>query len=167
VDVVRIAELAERIGVPTSTVRYYERIGLLDSPARTPSGYRDYDEDAAARLLFVSRGRKMGLSCEQIIELLPIWDGTNCEAAHERVGRLLDEKQAEIAERVAELENFAAQLAVVRSALDSSPPPAACRTDLSCCVPAAPADQPIAMGPRPHAEPSRPMPGRKRPVRRV
>ena len=61
----RISELAATAGVPTSTVRYYERVGLLTLPARTSSGYRDYGEDAAARLLFITRARRMGLSCEQ------------------------------------------------------------------------------------------------------
>jgi DNA-binding transcriptional MerR regulator len=56
----RISELAERVGVPTSTVRYYERIGLLGPPARTGSGYRDYGEDSATLLLFVHRARRMG-----------------------------------------------------------------------------------------------------------
>ena len=54
----RISELADRVGVPTSTVRYYERVGLLAVPPAPASGYRDYDEDAAARLLFVSRARR-------------------------------------------------------------------------------------------------------------
>jgi DNA-binding transcriptional MerR regulator len=134
-EAVRIAELAAQVGVPTSTVRYYERVGLLDSPARTPSGYREYDDDAAARLLFISRARRMGLSCDQVSELLPVWAGTNCGAAHERVSQLIEDKQADIVERIAELENFAAQLDLVRAALDASPPPNACRTDLSCCVP--------------------------------
>jgi DNA-binding transcriptional MerR regulator len=132
---VRISELAERVGVPTSTVRYYERVGLLPRPDRTPSGYRDYGEDAATRLLFIARARGMGLDCEQIMELLPIWDGTNCGAAHERVAALIVEKKAEIAKRIAELQHFAAQLDAVQDELDASPPPAACRTDLSCCVP--------------------------------
>ncbi|MEX2255283.1 MAG: MerR family DNA-binding transcriptional regulator [Acidimicrobiia bacterium] len=47
---VRISELADRVGIPASTVRYYERIGLLPSPARTTSGYRDYDDGAVTRL---------------------------------------------------------------------------------------------------------------------
>jgi MerR family copper efflux transcriptional regulator len=135
---VRISELADRVGVPTSTVRYYERVGLLGPPARTSSGYRDYDEDEATRLLFVWRARKMGLSCEQITDLIPIWGGMNCVAAHENVGRLIQDKQIEIAERIAELQDFAAQLGAVRVALDASPPPSACRTDLSCCVPGSP-----------------------------
>ncbi|KAA0235253.1 MAG: hypothetical protein JJLCMIEE_01581 [Acidimicrobiales bacterium] len=141
----RIAELADRVGVPTSTIRYYERVGLLAPPARTASGYRDYDEDAAARLLFVSRARKMGLSCQQIGELLPIWDGTNCGAAHERVGQLIAEKQTEIAERISALESFSAQLDAVRAGLEGSPPPSACRTDLTCCIPAFEVDEPIGV----------------------
>lgn len=131
----RISELAASVGVPTSTVRYYERVGLMALPARTASGYREYGDDEAARLLFIARSRRMGLTCEQITSLLPIWAGTNCGAAHERVGRLVEEKKVEIAHRIAELEQFAAQLDTVRAALDAEPPPQACRTDLSCCVP--------------------------------
>ena len=106
----RISELAESAGVPASTVRYYERVGLMALPARTASGYRDYGEDAAARLLFITRARRMGLSCEQITALIPVWAGTNCGAAQDRVALLIEEKQAEIADRVAELEQFSAQL---------------------------------------------------------
>ena len=148
-DSVRISELAERVGVPISTVRYYERIGLLGLPVRTPAGYRDYGEDTAARLLFVSRARKMGLTCEQITELLPIWDGTNCTAAHDRVGQLVAHKQAEIADRIRELKRFAAELDVVRSSLETSPPPPACRADLGCCVPEISAEPvPVSLTPR-------------------
>jgi DNA-binding transcriptional MerR regulator len=140
---VRIAELADQVGVPTSTVRYYERIGLLSAPARTASGYRDYDDGAAAQLLFISRARHMGLTCEQITDLLPIWGGTNCGAAQERVTQLIEDKKAEIAQRIAELETFAAQLDVVRASLEADPPPSACRTDLSCCVPATEGTGPV------------------------
>jgi len=136
---VRISELAERVGLPVSTVRYYERIGLVGAPMRTGSGYRDYDEDSAASLLFVSRARKLGLSCEQVAELLPVWDATNCTPAHDRVAQLIDDKQAEIAARIEELRTLVEQLDSVRSELAASPAPAACCTDLTCCVPAAPA----------------------------
>jgi DNA-binding transcriptional MerR regulator len=141
---VRISELAESVGVPTSTVRYYERVGLMAVPARTSSGYREYGEDAAARLLFIARARRMGLSCEQITSLIPVWDGTNCGAAHDRVVRLIAEKQAEIAERIHELEQFGAQLEAVRADLASEPPPQVCRADLTCCVPASPG-APVAL----------------------
>jgi DNA-binding transcriptional MerR regulator len=137
---VRISELADRVGVPTSTVRYYERIGLIGAPSRTSSGYRAYDEDAATRLLFVARARRLGLTCEQINDLLPVWDGADCAGASERVGRLIDDKQVEIAIRIAELQAFATQLDEVRAVLEASSAPEACRADLTCCLPVGPSD---------------------------
>ena len=134
----RISELADKVGVPVSTVRYYERIGLLAEPARTGSGYREYDDDSATRLLFVTRARKLGLTCDQVVELLPIWGGANCTPAHDEVARLIEDKKAEIAARIQELTTFAAQLDSVRTILESTPPPHTCRTDLSCCVPSGP-----------------------------
>ena len=131
----RISALAAHVGVPTSTIRYYERIGLLGAPERTTAGYRDYDDDDATRLLFVTRARRMGLSCNQITNLLPVWGGTDCSAAQDRVRILIDDKQAEIAARIAELEDFMAQLDRVRGLLEASAPAAACRDDLTCCVP--------------------------------
>jgi DNA-binding transcriptional MerR regulator len=124
------SELAVRAGVPVSTVRYYERIGLLPTPERTDSGYRDYDEDSATRLLFVSRARGLGIGCDQIAELLPAWHGSDCVSARDRIVSFIHEKQAEIAARVEELSAFAAQLQHVRESFDAVPAPvspAACR----------------------------------------
>ncbi|KAA1418999.1 MerR family transcriptional regulator [Nocardioides humilatus] len=146
----RISALADQVGVATSTVRYYERIGLLTGPSRTASGYRDYSDDDAARLLFVTRARRMGLSCDQISSLLGIWAGTQCATAAVRVGELIEEKQVEIAERIAELQRFAAQLGEVQATLLAEPSPEACRADLSCCVPESPGQVVIDLVPRPH-----------------
>jgi DNA-binding transcriptional MerR regulator len=132
---VRISELAEQAGVPTTTVRYYERVGLLAPPQRTAAGYRDYDEDAATRLVFVTRARHIGLSCEQIGDLLPIWDGANCCAAHGTVLDLVERKKVEVAERIDALHHFADQLSEVEARLHAAPPPSACRSDLGCCLP--------------------------------
>lgn len=151
----RISELADRIGVPTSTVRYYERVGLLTLPARSAAGYRDYDEDDATRLLFVARARRMGLTCEQIGDLLPIWDGTNCGAARDRVSGLINRKRAEIAARIAELAHFADELDRLRAALHDSPTPRACRADLACCVPESTV-APVALELIPHGRPPSP-----------
>jgi DNA-binding transcriptional MerR regulator len=133
----KISEVAEQAGVRTSTVRYYERIGLVPPPTRTASGYRSYDEATAARLVFVTRAKRLGLSLEQIAELLPVWDGVNCGATHDEITRLVDAKRVEVQDRIRELQQFANQLDDVRDALIESPPPAACLPDLSCCMPAA------------------------------
>ena len=98
-------------------------------------GPEDHEDDAA-RLLFVARARHLGLSCEQIADLLPVWDGSNCAAAQVRVEELIVEKQNEIRRRIKELRAFGAELDAVREALHATAPPSACRTDLSCCMPA-------------------------------
>lgn len=132
----RISEIADTVGVPVSTVRYYERIGLMGAPSRTGSGYRDYDDDSAQRLLFVSRARRLGLRCDQIADLLPVWGGANCAPAQEQILRLISDKQAEIAAHIEELAALATQLAQVRTSLAGMPAPDACQTDLACCMPA-------------------------------
>lgn len=149
---VRISELAAEVGVPTSTVRYYERVGLLGLPERTATGYRDYADADVARLVFITRARHLGLRCDQIVELLPVWDGVNCPAAHEAVLQLLDEKRAEVAERIAELHQFARDIDEVRDSLSATPPLDACRTDLSCCMPEreGPGPVPVPLGPTSH-----------------
>jgi DNA-binding transcriptional MerR regulator len=145
----RISQLAEQAGVPVSTVRYYERIGLLGSPSRSASGYRDYDDEASTRLLFIARSRSLGLTCDQVSELLPVWAGVDCVSAHARVGRLIDDKQAEISARIAELTAFAAQLDDAKAALEASPPPEVCCDDLTCCVPSGDVESvPVDLGGR-------------------
>ncbi len=134
----RISELADRVGVPVSTIRYYERIGLVGPPARTVSGYRDYDDESATRALFVTRARRLGISCDQVAALLPVWGGANCRSAHDRVTHLIEEKQAEIAVRIRELAELSSQLDDARASLLAADPPEACRTDLTCCMPDGP-----------------------------
>jgi DNA-binding transcriptional MerR regulator len=131
----RISQLAEQAGVPVSTVRYYERIGLLGPPSRSAAGYRDYDDEASSQLRFVARSRQLGLTCDQVAELLPVWAGVDCVSAHTRVSRLIDDKRVEIAARIAELSSFAAQLDEAKATLEAAPPPQVCCDDLTCCVP--------------------------------
>ena len=138
VDGLRISELAERVGVATSTVRYYERIGLVPAPGRSASGYRLYDAATQARLLFITRGKRLGLSLEEIADLLAIWDGTNCDAAQERLSALLAAKRAEIGEQIRELERFADQLVEVEARLLMTPAVEGCAPDLACCAPELP-----------------------------
>ena len=131
----RISELARSVGIPTSTVRYYERIGLIPGPARSDSGYRIYDADAQTRLLFITRAKRLGLSLEAIAELAVVWDGTNCGATQARLTALLDTKRAEIAEQIRELESFGVQLALVQQRLAANEVLDECGPDLSCCTP--------------------------------
>lgn len=66
----KIGELADLAVVTTKTIRYYESIGLLPEPARTPAGYRDYDESFLQRLEVVRSARELGMSLEEVKETL-------------------------------------------------------------------------------------------------
>jgi MerR family copper efflux transcriptional regulator len=68
-----IGEAAVRSGVPAKTIRYYEQIGLLGSPARSENLYRSYDEDDAALLRFVGRARRLGFSIEELRSLVALY----------------------------------------------------------------------------------------------
>jgi MerR family mercuric resistance operon transcriptional regulator len=68
----KIGEAATASGCHLETMRYYERIGLLPKPQRTRSGYRSYSEDDVRRLRFITRGRELGFSLEEIRSLLQL-----------------------------------------------------------------------------------------------
>jgi DNA-binding transcriptional MerR regulator len=70
----RIGELAARAGVNPKTIRFYEERRLLPQPARRASGYREYDEGDIARLTFVKAAQRLGLSLDEIGEVLAFKD---------------------------------------------------------------------------------------------
>ena len=70
----KISEAAAASGCHLETVRYYERVGLVPSPNRTGSGYRVYAQADVERLRFVTRGRELGFSLEEIRSLLRLND---------------------------------------------------------------------------------------------
>jgi MerR family transcriptional regulator, copper efflux regulator len=62
----RIGILAERAGVSASSIRFYERRGLLPRSDRRANGYRDYDERIVEVMLFINRARSLGFSLAEI-----------------------------------------------------------------------------------------------------
>lgn len=52
-----IGRLADAVGLEAKTLRFYDRVGLLPPAARTPAGYRLYDDSAAPRLQFIRRAK--------------------------------------------------------------------------------------------------------------
>ena len=104
----RIGALADRAGLTTKTIRYYESIGLLDDPERTPSGYRDYSEAAVERLRFIRDAQASGLSLCEVQSILELKD----------VGaRSCDHTIALLQRHVADIDRHIARLQVARSEL--------------------------------------------------
>ena len=65
-----IGQLAKTTGVNIQTVRYYERLRLLEPCDRKPSGYRLYDGESLKRLRFIKNAQTLGFTLHEIAELL-------------------------------------------------------------------------------------------------
>jgi DNA-binding transcriptional MerR regulator len=112
--IMRIGELTERSGVPSTALRYYEQVGLLPAPSRTSSGYRSYDADVLPRLKFIRAAQAVGLSLTDIHEILRIRDSGSAPCRH--VVSLLEQRRVEVAARIRELRQLERDLAELGSA---------------------------------------------------
>lgn len=81
---ISIGKLAKAAGVGVETVRFYERKGLLDAPARKDSGYRQYDDEAVERLRFIRRAQQVGFTLKEIHDLLNLRDSPDARRADVR-----------------------------------------------------------------------------------
>lgn len=105
----RIGQLAQETGTTTKTIRYYEQIGLIPEPERTPSGYRDYDPAAGQQLRFIQSAQAAGLSLSEIQTVIKI--GATDRSTCEHVEGLLQDKIAEVDDRLRSLEAAKNELA--------------------------------------------------------
>ncbi len=100
----RIGELARKVGITTQAIRYYERIGLLEKPARTPSGYRLYDQEAVEFLQFVKKAQGLGF---ELREIKTIWEiKTTGRRPCAYVVEQTEKKILEVQKKVRELMDF-------------------------------------------------------------
>jgi DNA-binding transcriptional MerR regulator len=111
-----IGDLAKRSGVSTKTIRYYEDLGLLSEPERTESGYRLYSQQDIERLRFIQGAKALGLSLNEIKEIVEIWTSGSTPCRH--VSLLLDEKLANLDRRIAEMTAFRDELRTYKDRMD-------------------------------------------------
>jgi MerR family mercuric resistance operon transcriptional regulator len=100
-EIMRIGEVAERAGVNVQTLRYYERRGLLPSPTRRPSGYREYTVDTVGLVRFIKRAQELGFSLSDIGELIELRE--NPSRSRVMVRSVAIQKVADIAARIRRL----------------------------------------------------------------
>lgn len=95
-----IGRLSRRTGVNIETIRYYERIGLLDAPPRTAAGRRVYDDSHRRTLAFIRRGRELGFGIADIRAMLALASPDEASCAEvERIAQAhLDEVRAKLAD---------------------------------------------------------------------
>jgi DNA-binding transcriptional MerR regulator len=104
----KIGEVSKRSGVGVEALRFYERGGLLDSPARTFAGYRVYGEEVLERLAFIRRAQALGFSLDEIRRIVD--DARRGESPCDEVREIVRRRMAELDERLRELHRYRREL---------------------------------------------------------
>lgn len=115
-----IGEVAKEVGMNPKTIRYYEGLGLLSEPERTDSGYRVYSARDVERLRFIKGGKALGLSLNEIKDILEAWNHGDSPCGH--VSALLDDKIAELDRRIADMTAFRDRLRTYKADVDAREP---------------------------------------------
>ena len=102
----RTGEVAERAGVNSQTLRYYERRGLLAEPDRSNGGHRLYPPDTVALLSVIKAAQRLGFTLDEVAALLELDSGQNCGVAR----NLAEQKLADVDARLRDLRALQRQL---------------------------------------------------------
>jgi MerR family copper efflux transcriptional regulator len=114
-----IRELSRATGVPASTIRYYERLGLLQAPQRSEAQYRLYEPSDVERLRFIQKAKRLGLSLSEIGQLIALRAGGTppCQQLKTMVANHLQQLDRQIAELQALRQDLATYYADLASQL--------------------------------------------------
>lgn len=100
----KIGDVAAKAGIGIDAIRFYERKGLIQAPARRPSGYRDYSTDVVMHLRFIRHAKNLGFSLKEIRELLSLERDERATAADVRVAA--ERKLADIQDKIRALQRM-------------------------------------------------------------
>lgn len=119
-----IGKLASRGDVNVTTIRYYERRGLLPKPARAASGYRLYADNVVQRLRFIRQAQLLGFSLAEIQDLLSLrlQPGTTCADIRQRARH----KIATVDDKIKELQRIKRALTKLAAACQGAGPTSEC-----------------------------------------
>ena len=96
-----ISRLASAAGVNVETVRFYQRSGLIDEPARPYGGYRTYGDEDVRRIRFIKRAQLLGFSLDEIANLLTLEGSQTCASTRELAAKKLAMVEAKLSDLLA------------------------------------------------------------------
>ena len=103
-----IGQASKASGVSQRMIRHYEKIGLIPTPPRRDSGYRDYSDADVHRLRFIANARDLGFPIAEIETLLTLWSDRNRSSSE--VKHLAEARAAELGRKAKALEAMRAPL---------------------------------------------------------
>ena len=104
----KIGEVSKRSGLGIETLRFYERSGLLDRPARTEGGYRLYAPEVLDRLDFIKRAQVLGFALGEIAQIIS--DRRAGKSPCAEVREIIRHRLQEMDERLAEMRRYRREL---------------------------------------------------------
>ena len=116
----RIGEVAAESGLPVKTIRYYEETGLLlPTVERSESGYRLFQPQVLNRLAFIRRSQSLGLTLQEIQQILAVHDHGQLPCGEMR--QHLQLKVEAIEQQIQALETLRAELKGILSGWQNQP----------------------------------------------
>ena len=128
-ELLQIGQVAVQSQVPIKTIRYYEELGLLKSSGRTEGRFRLFTTDTITRIAFIKRLQKLGLSLQEIAEILKVHDRGLAPCAE--IKQQLEHQILEIDRRIAELMTLRGE---INGLLEDWTPPAKATTGEICPI---------------------------------
>jgi DNA-binding transcriptional MerR regulator len=110
-----VKQVAKRVELPSRTVRYYDRIGLVSPQGRSEVGSRLYGPEDEGRLRFVRQAKAIGFPLEEIRQLIATAERGCCGEVVPELERLLVDKVAQVDAQIAELRAFRQRLAAYQA----------------------------------------------------
>lgn len=114
----QIGELARRVGVSTDTVRFYEKSGWLPRASRRDNAYREYGEPDVEHLRLIIDLRRLDVPLDDAARIAGWCHSGHCAESTAELPRLIGERRADIADRIAGLQALDARLAGLQGHLD-------------------------------------------------
>lgn len=108
-QMLKIGELSRQTGIGIETLRFYEKSGLLDKPARTYSGYRMYSSDVLDRLKFIKQAQVLGFSLDEIKKLID--DARGGHSPCDEVREIVRVRLKELDQRMREMARYRKEMA--------------------------------------------------------
>lgn len=115
-----VKQVAQRVGLPSRTVRYYDRIGLVSPQTRSEAGYRLYGPEDEGRLRFVRQAKGIGFSLDEIRQLITAAERGACGELIPELERLLAEKVSQVDARISDLHAFRERLTAYQAGRGSN-----------------------------------------------
>ena len=107
----RIGELARQVGVSTDTIRFYERSGWLPPASRRDNAYREYGVPDVEHLRLLIDLRRLGMPLDDAGRIASWCHAGHCADTTAELPRLIADRRAEVADRIAGLQALDARLA--------------------------------------------------------